>query len=524
MRAADVGLGGAYGRRVSEPLHRIHSVWGSSRRFFRLALSRLVRPRSFVTLMVLGFITVAVPLSTAFVASSIQLEELASHGRDAVYRAVQSAHDARGLAEQLGSMERLARQYAVTRDRQRLQAYEHLRQDVRRALERQLDYAALDESASGRFAEIAANEAQSFETLRAVAPQTQESRAALELLSAAAAGARIMVLEENRNVRRVVDEMQRIAERARRILFWHAIAAVPLAVVLAVVFFLLIARPVRAIDRAIRGLGAGNFETAISIAGPRDLEELGRRLDWLRVRLLELEDQKKRFLRHVSHELKTPLTTIREGSELLAHQVVGPLNDRQSEVAGILRDNTLRLQKLIEDLLAFSRLLAVRDAASSHECVNLDVVIRSICRDYKLAINRRALRLNLDLERVQVEGNRVKLRTLVDNLLSNAVKYTPDDGCINVVLSRTLETARLDVIDSGAGVAVHDRERIFDAFFQSDDQPLGPVRGTGLGLSIAREIARSHGGEVTLLPAGDSGAHFRVTLPVAKGNSGACEP
>lgn len=93
MRAADVGLGGAYGRRVSQPLHRIHSAWRSSRRLFRLALSRLVRPRSFVTLMVLGFITVAVPLSTAFVASSIQLEALASHGRDPVCRAVQAARD-----------------------------------------------------------------------------------------------------------------------------------------------------------------------------------------------------------------------------------------------------------------------------------------------------------------------------------------------------------------------------------------------------------------------------------------------
>ena len=513
MKAADVRLAGADGRRafdLARVLRQVRRVLG---RIPRFELGRLVRPRSFITLMIFGFVTVAVPLSTAFVASSMQVEELASHGRETVYRAVQVAHDARGIAEQLASMERLARQYVVTGDPERLQGYEHMRLDFLRALERQLEFLDSDNGASGRYAKISANESRSFEALRVGPPQSIESRSALELLTVAAVDARALVRDENRRVNQVVDEMQGIAERAQRILFWHAIAAVPLASALAVVFFLLITRPVRAIDRAIRRLGSGDFEVEIRVAGPKDLEELGDRLEWLRTRLLDLEDQKRRFLRHVSHELKTPLTTIREGAELLADQVVGPLDVRQSEVAGILRENTLRLQKLIEDLLAFSRMLDFHDEGMSRGLVKLNDVVKSVCDDYKLALLRGGMTLELDLHDVQIEGNRVRLCTLIDNLVSNAIKYSPENGRIELALRKIGDIARLDVIDSGPGVAASDRERIFEAFYQSDDQPQGPVRGTGLGLSIAREIARSHGGDISMLPPDGRGARFRVTLP-----------
>src|SRR5258708_29729668 len=115
------------------------------------------------------------------------------------------------------------------------------------------------------------------------------------------------------------------------------------------------ARPIRQLAHGIRRVGAGEFDSDIRVGGPADLKYLGGRLEWLRERLIELEQQKRLFLRHVSHELKTPLTALREGSELLADETAGPLSAGQREVVGILRQNSVRLQQLIEDLLDYHR-------------------------------------------------------------------------------------------------------------------------------------------------------------------------
>ncbi len=100
--------------------------------------------------------------------------------------------------------------------------------------------------------------------------------------------------------------------------------------------------------------------------GPADIEKLGRQLEWLRLRLLELAQERNRFLRHMSHELKTPLANIREGTELLMDGAVGELASGQREVTGILRENGLRLQRMIENLLSFSRLADQQRGPGDH--------------------------------------------------------------------------------------------------------------------------------------------------------------
>ncbi len=113
-------------------------------------------------------------------------------------------------------------------------------------------------------------------------------------------------------------------------------------------------RPLRTLDRAISELGSGTLSSPIVVSGPQDLERVGRQLEWLRGRLLDLAQERSRFLRHMSHELKTPLANIREGTELLMDGAVGELDGNQREVTGILRENGIKLQRLIENLLSFS--------------------------------------------------------------------------------------------------------------------------------------------------------------------------
>src|SRR5207344_925316 len=144
-------------------------------------------------------------------------------------------------------------------------------------------------------------------------------------------------------------------------------------------------RPIAAIDNAIRQLGAADFSRPIAVRGPEDLRYLGRRLDWLRRRLEEFETQKNRFLRHLSHELKTPLTALREGAELLNDQVAGPLAPPQRQVVAIMRDNGIKLQRLIEDLLDYQR--ALHAAASLlPRAVELDALVAEVVRPHQLVM------------------------------------------------------------------------------------------------------------------------------------------
>jgi two-component system sensor histidine kinase GlrK len=287
--------------------------------------------------------------------------------------------------------------------------------------------------------------------------------------------------------------------------------AVALAIALGLARY--IARPVSELDAAIRRLGRGDFSGAISVPGPEDLQSLGERLDWLRRRLVELEAEKNRFLRHLSHELKTPLTALREGTELLNDQVAGPLAPPQRQVVGIMRDNGIKLQRLIEDLLDYQR--AVHAVASlAPRRVSVESLVADATRPHELSMQASGQKLVLDLERIFVDADPEKLRSVIDNLVGNAVKFTPRGGTIRIVARVGPDGMVLDVIDSGPGVPVEERESIFDSFFRGSVRAGGRVAGSGLGLAIARELAEAHGGRIGVV-AGAEGGHFRLTLPHA---------
>ncbi len=203
---------------------------------------------------------------------------------------------------------------------------------------------------------------------------------------------------------------------------------------------------------------------------------------------------------------------MREGTELLNDQVAGPLAPPQRQVVAILRDNSVKLQRLIEDLLDYQRAL---HAASGLQigAVSLDGLLGQSVRSHQLAARAKAQRLLLQADPVTVWADAAKLRSVVDNLIGNAIKFTPSGGEIRVLLNQRDAAATIDVLDSGAGVPAEEREAIFEAFFRGRAGAFGRAEGTGLGLAIAREFTEAHGGCVEVV-AGARGGHFRVTLPL----------
>jgi two-component system sensor histidine kinase GlrK len=304
-----------------------------------------------------------------------------------------------------------------------------------------------------------------------------------------------------------------MAAKTQRWLLWQAVAVIPGAVLFSAIFIALISRPIRQIDRAIHDLGAGDFAQAIHITGPRDLQYLGERLNWLRRRLDALEEEKRQFLRHVSHELKTPLTAMREGAALLAEGVVGTLSAAQSEVVGILQENCGHLQVLIENLLHFQQAQA-RSAAFVHTPVRLDQVLAAVTATHKLAVQAKEIMFELDTVPVSLLGDADKLRIALDNLVSNAVKFSPRQSTIHLQLRRDADTATVDIQDHGPGIIPEERSKVFEAFYQGTAPALGPIKGSGLGLAIAKEYVTAHAGTLEVVDAAGPGAHVRMILPL----------
>jgi len=473
---------------------------------------KFYRPKSILRLILTGFSLVALPLIIALVFATISVDRLVSQSQHTLLQSVLATLGSQVLVEAITAMERNARQYQVLGDKVLFNVYEENHQkfiDTSRTLE------ALELVNSQRvlLEDLHFSENEVHAVLSAHPHDAPDITATLPRFTELGQTASQILANNQDLINRGVEDMKHNAGRVQKTLVVQAIALVPAALLLAILFAVLITRPIKQIDRTIRLLGDEKLNEPVAISGPRDLEQLGERLNWLRNRLLELEQEKTRFLQHISHELKTPLTAIRESAELMNEQVVGDLNTQQQEIVGILHDNSLQLQKLIEDLLNFS-ILRSRASRLSRQRVEIKSIIEHVLEDHKATLLARKLDLRLSLQPVSLDADAEKLRILVDNLVSNAIKYSPEGSPLWLLLERRGASAIIEVADSGPGIPARERERVFEAFFQGTPATSGHVRGTGLGLSIAREYALAHGGNIYVLNSPKVGARFQVILPL----------
>ena len=470
-------------------------------------------PRSFLKLLLIGFTLVALPLIFALINNAVSVDQLANRSQRAVHQAVQATQGSRRVAELLNAMERTARQIVILGDHSLLETYDVARKELAQTAG-QFASLPFDGEQKAALDQILRGEAGIYAVLSDAGASPSLLRQAIEGFGELAAHARTIIARSNALIDREVVSMQDTAAQAQRLTYWQLLALVPVVIFLVIGFSLLIARPISQIDAAIRHLGKGQFGAPVSVSGPQDLEQLGERLEWMRRELLDIEEQKNRFLRQVSHELKTPLTALREGAELLSEEAVGKLTPEQREIAEILRHNSVELQKLIEDLLSFGS-SQFRKVTVDLEPVDIRQVIERVSKDQRLAVRARGIALDASAEDVMLSADPEKLRVVLDNLLSNAVKFSPEGGTVRVSAGLLGGTLRLDVIDQGPGVPPAERERIFEPFYQGRASGAGPVRGTGIGLSVVKEYVFAHGGSVEVLDS-PRGAHFRVRLPLTR--------
>ena len=461
---------------------------------------------------------VSLPLFTALFSSVKMLDELVEQSAVAVFRSVDRVSDSRKVAAILNSQERIARQYKVLEESSLLVEVNNSLAELTGVV-RGLTDMSLGED---QFVDLAK---------RLLALDTN----LVEVLNRAVTGDSEQILREREKALAEYHELDRLAgelektsnqlmvaeveglklrvSKDKETMLWQTSGLIGFSVLFFIVFVFLISKPVRQMDKGIERLGDGDFTTPIQVSGPRDLEVLGGKLDWLRKRLSELDREKIKLVAHISHELKTPLASIKEGAGLLRDELVGPINSSQKEVVAILNKNCSKLQSLIQNILDFNMAQA-RKVPSGQKNIQLDGLVEEVVADHKTSILAREIQLDVKLIAAKVDGNRQQLKIVFDNLLSNAVKFTPDRGTISIRLKIDDNHTVCLVKDSGPGIKEEERSRIFSPFFQGKEAKKAVVKGSGLGLAISREYVQAHGGTIRLLSS-TQGACFAVLLPLS---------
>jgi two-component system, NtrC family, sensor histidine kinase GlrK len=473
---------------------------------------RLPRPKSLSGLMLIGFTVVAAPLLFAIVNAAVQMHRLSIRSQQLVSQGMQGTRNNQRMFEEIGSLERTARLYQIIGSANLMDDYARNHARLVTTIHELLTL-PLDKASQAGAQAVEDQAGQLLEDLKHAAPNSTHMAELISTFPQLLDTASNLSDRISRQIDRETASMERETQHAQQNLLWQTLLLVPMTLAVVGVFTYLFGRPIRAIDRAISELGRGTFSRPIAIRGPADLERLAAQLEWLRGRLLDLAQEKNRFLRHMSHELKTPLANIREGTELLMDGAVGELQSGQREVTAILRENGMKLQRLIENLLSFSAWQAKSVGLEVSE-FKLRPLIKSVLENQQLTLVAQRVRLDVQVEDLAPLADRAKVRLILDNLLSNAVKFTPRGGTISLHARREREQLLLDVMDSGPGIPPDERNRIFEAFYQGKTPQGGHVKGTGIGLSVVTEFVNAHGGSIEILESKAGGAHFRVRLPM----------
>ena len=472
---------------------------------------RIRYPASFSTLLMGGFVLAILPLLGSMLNIAYQLDRMAQEGRQSVAITANVATATRQLREAALGLQRAAGQYYVLQDPALKGTLHNAHRQFLVPLSELLNM-HLDLEQGSLLKSIATQETSLYDRLRqehATGIVSFESfNPDFDRLHTAVAK---LVDSGNLVIQRQSTVLGEAADKAQRAMFWEAIASIPLSLLLAGLFSLLVTRPVRQLAQSIRKLGEDDLATPVSIDGPQDMAYLGERLNWLRERLIELEEKKQRFFRHASHELKTPLASLHEAVALLADGVPGELTPDQQEIIAIMRTSSRDLQKRIEDMLRYRQAIRQPDHLI-HTSLPLEQLLETVTARFELPLRAKHLQLTASIPDLQLRGDRDRWETVFENLIGNALRFSPEGGIISITAQYQEGCTRIRVCDQGSGVDPDDRHYIFQPFYQGTNQPRDTTHGSGLGLAIARAYVEAQGGQLTLEQTQEWGACFQITV------------
>lgn len=470
------------------------------------ARAQTLLPRTMAGWVGVGCILVAIPLLIALLLADVALDRLTRQAQLLTDESLRIAHLGTDLRDTFGNLERNARQYMALRDPALSEIV-----DMRLVSADRLLSQLQQHPSSEALGQQAALVRSSFDEARTVwKTQGDDLEGFADRLHTLVRQSSPITDMARAGVDTQMQSFHNEIASTRHIIGFSALTLIPLAALLALGFSVAVTHPLRRMARSIGEMGHGRYNQKVSIAFPHEMRRLGERLDWLRSRLALLDADKDRFLRHVSHELKTPLASLTEGAALLQEETLGRLTTRQAEVAQILVDSAQELKTLIDNLLTYAewRRGSRQKDMAWFESAGL---VEEVLATHRLPLSTRHLSAELKIQSRRLFGQRMQLRIALDNLLTNAIKHAPEASAIEIGIDIQEGLCQMWMRDQGRGVCNEDKQRIFEPFVRgAESEEAG--RGTGIGLSIVQEVAQGHGGNAVVEDA-HPGACFILRWP-----------
>jgi two-component system sensor histidine kinase GlrK len=468
-------------------------------------------------LTILGFTLVAFPLVMALLYSANQVTQLSHQSTSTIFNVADLVKTNRQINLTLGKMERSAGQFLILKDQDLLTSYlKHEKEVLTTIASNKLFKTDSSLRALGnKFAEIV-SEVHRYLTLHELKDSSLEL---LKVQFTLLVSIRKKLAEQSNNLLISQAEKIKISANDVRHDMLKSLLIIPFTLVIATIFIFLIIKPLKQLLSKVHALELGHFEEKVIFNGSPEIKEIADALEVMRKRLHALELQKSSFIRHISHELKTPLAAIREGTELLYDNSVGGLNPEQQEISNIIRSSVTRLQRLIEDLLDFNIVL---DSTSLQdvETVELSPLVDYVLKQRSLDVKRKNLTISHKNQAITLKVNGKQLSVILDNLLSNAIKYSNQNDTITIECSLDNANLTLAIIDQGCGIDKEQQNKIFDAFYQGTPAESAAIKGSGLGLTIVEELLLRLNGtiEIESNTGINHGTVMKITLPNAFSN------
>ncbi len=296
-------------------------------------------------------------------------------------------------------------------------------------------------------------------------------------------------------------------------LVWAGLIALGLSIAIAVLLARSVYLPIRRITTATEEIARGKYEQEVAVAGPKEVQGLALSFNQMAEQVKHSQQLLRDFVADVSHELRSPLTSIKGFALAILD---GTARDKQAKLkaASIIEDEAKRMMRLVNDLLELSRLES-RQVSMDRELVDVKELLQQCQEIFILQAEEKSIHLTADVGPIPpVIGDIDRLEQVFCNLLDNAVKHTPPGGKVNLS-ARQNDPGHIEVMvaDTGPGIAPEQLSHVFERFYRAEGSEA--KLGTGLGLAIAREIVRSHSGNISVTSSAGEGTVFIVKLPIS---------
>ncbi|MBB1408692.1 HAMP domain-containing sensor histidine kinase [Pseudoalteromonas sp. SG44-17] len=324
--------------------------------------------------------------------------------------------------------------------------------------------------------------------------------------------ARQTVWLRDQNELQITKNQQQLKALQSSFINW-LIALIPLTLLVGGGFLWRISGRLKGLTSVIDKLGQGHWQQKIAVQGSAELVELGNKLQWVQEQLHQLEQQKDTFLRHVTHELKTPLASMVEGTDLLADEIVGPINKEQQAVLALITQSMVRLRAMIDSLLSYNAIRSSKEDLSELEFSQLITKINSHF-EHRLVARKQSLCWHCELPEQPLEIAAELVEMILIQLISNGLKFSPAGQAVNIALSLAGRTLTMSVSDQGTGIKEQEKSHIFSAFYQGKNAKDVTAQGSGLGLTIVKESVEQLMGTLHVEHNEPQGCRFIIQIPI----------